>query len=156
MRRRWLVLVAIVGILAAAGAAGAYFASGSAGSEKPSAPHPAGSAATASARPYSRTRVERCLSARARLAPVPRTDFVMRGLHDAAQRMSFVAHVGRSQVGVAVVQSRANAELLAEVLTAPGTGYRVVQKGNAVLAFRPSKPAAQTVARRCLIPHTLR
>ena len=99
---------------------------------------------TASARPYSRTSVAHCLAARGRLTSVPRTDSMMRSLHDLAQRTSFVAHVGRSQVGVAVVQSKANAELLAELLTAPGSGYRVVQKGNAVLVFRSSKPTAQT------------
>lgn len=94
--------------------------------------------------------VSRCLRAHgAALAQVPRSNASLRTLHDLAQRRSFVARIGRSSVGIAVLPSAANAQLLAELLVIPRSGYTTSRRQNVILLSRRTDRAAARVATRC-------
>lgn len=98
----------------------------------------------------SQPRMRRCLRAKgAALSRVPRTTKSMALLHDLAQRTSFLARIRRSEVGVGVMPSVANAQLLVELLFVPNSGYRIHRRGNVVFLSRASGRKALRVALGC-------
>lgn len=76
----------------------------------------------------------------------------LRALRDLAQRTSVIVRVRRQVVGLAVAQTAAHAELLADLLRAPDDPYRIVLRRNAVLLFLPAARSAFTVVTACLSP----
>ena len=91
-----------------------------------------------------------CLRAHgAKLDAVPLTPTSLRYLHDLAQHRSFLASVGGSTAGVAVPPSVANAELLVELLTLPGSGYVATRENNVVFLAQRSGAKALRLAVSC-------
>lgn len=103
------------------------------------------------ARTYALAPTRRCLSRRgAGIGAVPADDAQLRALGDLAQRTSVLVRVDGGTVGLAIERQQANAALLAELLRAPGSPYRVEQRVNAVLVYRPASRGAAAAVRDCL------
>jgi hypothetical protein len=95
--------------------------------------------------------VSRCLHAHdAGVSAVPRDGYILRTLHDATQRRSFLARVGRSRVAVAVEPSVANAQLLVELVALPHPPLATRRIANVVLVSRAGDARALDVAVRCV------
>lgn len=106
---------------------------------------------SAAAGPYSLSASTRCLEARgASVARVRPLDTHLRRLRDLAQRTSREARVGKQSVGLAFARSEAGAELLVELLTVPNMTYRLAQRSNVVLMYKPASRAALADAVACL------
>jgi hypothetical protein len=100
---------------------------------------------------YSLSRTVACLEkAKARVTRIQPRDRDLRALRDLAQRTSRQAVVRRQLAAFAVVPSVANAKLLVELLQVPGTPYRIVRVGNAVILHRPMNATAFRAVRGCL------
>ena len=77
-------------------------------------------------------------------------DGQLRALADLAQRTSVLVRLRGGEVGLAVERQQANAQLLSELLRSPGSPYRIEQRANAVLLYRPASRQAAAVVRDCL------
>ena len=75
----------------------------------------------------------------------------LRALRDLAQRTSVLVRFRRDVVGLAVARGSSEAELLVELLRAPGA-YRVLRRQNAVLVFRSGSRRTLERVFRCLRP----
>jgi hypothetical protein len=100
---------------------------------------------------YSLRSVSSCLARqRAVVSRVFYKDKYLRALHDLAQQTSRQAVLRERLVGFAVVPTVANAQLLAELLLVPGSPYRIVQRRNVVLMYKPSAAQAFRAVIACL------
>lgn len=147
------------GLVAAVLAASAIGACGGDDGGERSAPVPRGSTEAASrsrstpSKPiHSLPLTLRCLERR-RLSVDRRlpTDPRLRALRDLAQRTSVVVQVRRAQVGLAVASGISEAELLVELLRAPGP-YRILRRRNAVVVYRRAQASEALEITRCLRP----
>ena len=89
----------------------------------------------------------RRLSVDMRLPADPR----LRALRDLAQKKSVVVHVGQARLGLAVTSGVSEAELLVELLSAPGP-YGILRRRNAVVVYRRGQRSEAVELTRCLRP----
>lgn len=104
------------------------------------------------ARTYTLVATRRCLERRrgVTVSPLKPSDAHLRAFRDLTQRKSVLVRIGKSSVALAVAKQQADALLLVELVRVPSNPYRVEQRVNAVLLFRPASRTALTTVRACL------